>query len=105
MKIESFNPNSIVWENIPVEKKDSESGYSIIRSFEMGKIKIRQVEYSENYLADHWCDKGHIVYIIDGELEIAHQNSLTHSLKKGMSYIVGDDSQPHKANSKKGALI
>jgi|GEM_PF-4387406 len=26
----------------------------------MGNIRVRMVEYTPGYLADHWCNRGHI---------------------------------------------
>ncbi len=71
----------------------------------MGETKIRLVEYSPNYIADYWCDKGHVIFVLEGELEIHYQNETSHVVKKGMSYLVGDDSMTHVAISRAGAKV
>jgi hypothetical protein len=35
----------------------------------MGEIRVRKVEYSAGYKADHWCKKGHIILCTEGEME------------------------------------
>ncbi len=62
----------------------------------MGNLQIRQVRYSANYLADHWCEKGHIVHILSGEIFMEHQEAETKILQKGMTYLVGDKRMAHR---------
>ena len=105
MNICNFAPLSVQWEKISSEKVVGESGYVISKTQIVGEIKVRIVEYSHSYLADHWCDKGHIVFVIEGELIIEHKNGSSYNIKKGMSYFVGDNSMPHKAKSNSGAKV
>jgi hypothetical protein len=105
MEIESFPPSCINWTNLSSEKILGESGFSISRKQSVGKINTRLIEYSSNYLADHWCEKGHILFVIDGELILEHPNNFNQVIKKGMAYIVGDNSMPHRAKSIVGAKI
>ncbi len=105
MNINQLNPISFVWNDLPYEKLNGETGFSLIRTQTHGEIKIRQVEYSEHYLADHWCFKGHIVYVIQGTLQIEHKDAITHTLSAGMTYIIGDDTLQHKVKTDIGALI
>lgn len=105
MNIEKNHPTSVDWDSVPLEKIKGETGYSIIKTQTLGQIKIRQVEYSDNYIADHWCDKGHIAYVIQGELQIEHKNSTPHILTRGMSYLIGDETLSHKVKSETGATI
>lgn len=105
MNIENFLPLSFDWKNIPGEKINGENGFAMIKTQTLGSIKIRYVEYSTNYIADHWCDKGHIVYIIQGELMIEHKDNSIHSLISGMSYLIGDNTLSHKVKSTTGAKI
>ena len=62
-------------------------------------LRIRIVEYSAGYLADHWCQKGHIVYCIEGEVINEQENGDQFILKQGMSYIVSDDMSSHRSRS------
>ena len=105
MLIEQFLPKSFKWDDIPSEKVNGETGFASIKTQLFGSIKIRQVVYSKNYLADHWCNKGHIVYILAGELIIEHQIKTPIILTKEMTYLVGDNSEPHKAKTTTGATV
>lgn len=105
MTIENFLPLSFDWKDIPTEIVKGEIGHAIIKTQNIGVIQIREVEYSSGYVADHWCDKGHIVYIIQGDLIIEHKDGLIHSLKSGMSYLIGDNTLSHKLKSGNGAKV
>ena len=71
----------------------------------MGDIRIRMVEYSAGYIADHWCNKGHVIYCIEGKMKTELQDGRIMKLKKGMTYHVGDDSEAHRTSSKKGCKL
>ena len=104
MTIESINATSFVWDNLAAEKFDGQTGFATVRTQIVGNIKIRKVEYSPGYLADHWCEKGHIVLIVAGQLIIEHQDETEVRLDSGSTYVVGDNSMAHKARSTVGAL-
>lgn len=40
----------------------------LLVNIEMGNIRVRIVEYSPGYTADHWCNKGHVLLVLEGEL-------------------------------------
>lgn len=68
-------------------------------------LRLRIVEYSPGYLADHWCRKGHIVHCLDGEFESELQNGTKFILGKGMTYVVSDDLSSHRSSSKEGVKL
>jgi hypothetical protein len=68
-------------------------------------LRVRLVEYSAGYLADHWCQKGHIVHCLDGEFVSELQNGEAFSLTKGMTYIVSDNMSSHRSFSKSGVKL
>ena len=68
-------------------------------------IRIRLVKYSANYLADHWCSKGHIIYCIDGEMTTELKDGGLFVLKKGQVYSVGDNSDAHRSYTKDGCTL
>lgn len=105
MTIENIIPKAFCWDNLESEKADGETGYTNIKTQIFGTIKLRQVEYSSNYMADHWCDKGHIVFVISGQLIIEHKDNTILTLNSGTSYVVGDNSMAHKATSISGATV
>lgn len=103
MKIENIYPTSFDWDALTAEKSNGETGYATCKTQNFGSIKLRQVEYSTNYLADHWCDKGHVVIVVKGELIIQHINQTELTINCGSTYVVGDNSMAHKTKSIVGA--
>jgi hypothetical protein len=63
------------------------------------------VEYTPGYVADHWCEKGHILLCIDGELHTELKDGRVMTLKAGMSYQVADGAEPHRSSSSSGAIL
>ena len=105
MNIDFFKPESFDWSEVPTETLPGESGFTLIQTKMMEPIKIRKVIYSKNYVADHWCDKGHVVFVLKGQLLIEHQDTTVHTINSGMVYLVGDESLAHKAKSHEGAEV
>ena len=93
------------WDDFPEEIHQGTTGTAKWKILLLGDIRIRIVEYSSNYLADHWCDKGHIIYCIEGEMTTELRDGSKHILKKGMTYQVGDNVDSHRSFSELGARI
>jgi hypothetical protein len=93
------------WSTKPVTEHRGESGTAYWKTLQYGDLRIRHVQYSENYRADHWCALGHILYCLEGEItsELADGRSFT--LKAGMSYQVSDGASMHRSISKYGATL
>ena len=71
----------------------------------MNNIRIRKVEYSSGYLADHWCKKGHIILCLEGEMDTELDDGRIMKLTAGMTYFVGDDCEAHRTSSKNGCKL
>jgi len=94
------------WSQLPVAVFPGESGTATIRARQLGDTQLRLVVYSANYVADHWCHKGHIVFVVSGQLAVEHQHGPSYSLTPGTSYHVADDDGPsHRVRSENGATI
>lgn len=94
------------WSNIPVTEHPGESGKAFWRTLQIGDIRIRVVEYTPGYLADHWCDRGHILYVLEGELETELRDGRVFTLKAGMSYQVSDfGDAAHRSATAGGAKL
>ncbi|MBC8173939.1 MAG: DHCW motif cupin fold protein [Chitinophagales bacterium] len=93
------------WNNIPATQHAGETGIAYRRTLQFGDLQIRRVEYSKNYKADHWCEKGHIVYCVEGEMISELADGQKFVLKKGMSYEVSDDMSSHKSYSENGVTL
>ncbi|MGZ3750492.1 MAG: DHCW motif cupin fold protein [Mucilaginibacter sp.] len=97
--------STIDWTAIPKVEYKGESGTAIWQTIQYPGLRVRLVEYSENYLADHWCQKGHIVHCLDGEFITEQQGGEMISLTKGMTYIVSDDLSSHRSIAKNGVKL
>jgi quercetin dioxygenase-like cupin family protein len=91
----------------PIEaiRHNGVTGHAEWKTLHRDDVRIRLVTYSPNYLADHWCSKGHIIFCVEGEMETELENGTKHLLKKGMLYTVGDNSDAHRSFSKDGCTL
>ncbi len=106
MEIKNVPFTIIDWGMIePVEHK-GESGTSFWRVFEEGNIRVRMVEYSPGFRSDHYCPRGHILLVLEGEFFIKLKKGQIFQLYSGTSFQVADDeSNPHLAYTEKGAKV
>ena len=93
------------WATIDPIEHPGETGVATWRTCTFGTIRVRMVEYSAGYLADHWCNKGHILLCLSGELETELQDGRSVALRPGMSYQVADDTLPHRSRTATGAVL
>lgn len=93
------------WTRIEATEHKGERGAAIWRTQQFGNIRVRMVEYTPGYLADHWCVKGHILLCIEGELHTELEDGHTFILKPGMSYQVADNAEPHRSSTECGARL
>lgn len=96
---------TIDWDTIPRIEYTGESGTAYWQTKQFAGLRIRIVEYSENYKADHWCKKGHIVYCLQGEVVNELKDGTQSILTEGMSYVVSDDLSSHRSMTKKGVRL
>ncbi len=90
------------WSVVPATHHPGETGSATWRTRQFGGIRVRMVEYSPDYLADHWCEKGHILLCLAGELVTELADGRTFVLKPGMSYQVADGAEPHRSRTGAG---
>jgi hypothetical protein len=88
------------WSTIPRTDHPGETGMAHWRTRQFGAIRVRMVEYSAGYLADHWCEKGHILLCLTGELETELADGSVAILKPGMSYQVADGAMAHRSRTR-----
>lgn len=96
---------TIDWSNIKPTEHPGESGMAYWKTMEYGGLRIRMVEYSASYKADHWCELGHIIFCIKGELQSELADGTIHVLKENMSYHVSDQMSKHRSITKDGVLL
>lgn len=105
MKIEAVPFEVTDWLQITPTEHPGETGTAWWRTREMGNIRVRMVEYSPGYLADHWCSRGHVLLVLEGELVTELQDGSAHLLKPGQSYEVADGVAPHRSRTETGARL
>lgn len=93
------------WSAVPKTEHKGERGTAWWRTRQFGAIRVRMVEYSPGYLADHWCVKGHILLCTEGRLDTELKDGRTFTLKAGMSYQVADNAEPHRSSTEEGATL
>jgi hypothetical protein len=96
---------SIDWANIEKTEHPGEKGTSFWQTLQLAGLRIRKVEYSAGYLADHWCQKGHIVHCLEGEFVSELENGERFTLSKGMTYVVSDNLSSHRSVSANGVQL
>lgn len=93
------------WSTVPSTRHQGETGEAFWRTRQFADIRVRMVEYSPGYSADHWCSKGHILYVLSGELVTELEDGRTFTLSPGQSYQVADGSEPHRSRTATGAKL
>ncbi|NML21374.1 hypothetical protein HHL16_10845 [Pseudoflavitalea sp. G-6-1-2] len=90
---------TIDWSTIEKTIHPGTTGEAYWQTVQSAGLRIRIVEYSEGYLADHWCQKGHIVHCLEGEFVSEMENGSAFSLTKGMTYVVSDNLSSHRSKT------
>jgi hypothetical protein len=105
MKQKNFSFQTIDWSGITRTEHKGEAGNAFWQTVQLEGLRIRIVEYSEGYLADHWCTKGHIVHCLEGEFVSELQGGEKFVLKKGMTYVVTDEMSSHRSQTRNGVRL
>ena len=105
MQISGISFGTIDWSQIEPAEHKGESGTAYWRTQNFGEIRVRMVEYTPGYLADHWCVKGHVIFCVEGQLETRLEDGRVFTLKPGMSYVVADSVAPHRSFTEIGAKL
>ncbi|HTD05770.1 DHCW motif cupin fold protein [Undibacterium sp.] len=105
MKISGIPFGITDWSNVEKTEHAGETGRAYWRALQFGDIRVRMVEYSAGYLADHWCSKGHILLCLSGSMETELQDGRKFTLTPGVSYQVADQAEAHRSYSQDGATL
>jgi hypothetical protein len=93
--------STIDWNTISKTEHKGKNGTAIWQTIQYPGLRIRIVEYSDGYEADHWCQKGHIVYCLEGEVINEQENGESFVLSQGMGYVVSDELSSHRSKTHK----
>jgi len=105
MRMDDIAFGTTDWSAVEPTEHPGDSGVAYWRTREFGGIRVRMVEYSPGYLADHWCSKGHILLCLEGELATELEDGRRFVLKPGMSYQVADNAEAHRSSTATGAKL
>jgi hypothetical protein len=105
MRISDIPFGTTDWSLVERTEHHGERGVAYWRTRQFGEIRVRMVEYTAGYLADHWCEKGHILLCTAGELQTELKDGRRVVLKPGMSYQVADGTEPHRSFAPLGATL
>ena len=100
---------TVDWSEVEPTRHDGEQGFALWRTQHFGpqdnRMRVRMVDYSPGYAADHWCSKGHVLLCLEGELETTLEDGRVFVLKSGMSYQVADGAEAHRSRAPNGARL
>jgi quercetin dioxygenase-like cupin family protein len=105
LRIEDVPFMTTDWSAVPATEHAGASGKATWRTIEKGNLRVRMVEYSPGYVANHWCRRGHVLLVLDGELVTELDTGATTTLTRGMSYQVADDAGAHRSRTESGARL
>jgi hypothetical protein len=105
MRLVEIPFQTVDWASVPVTTHAGERGSATWRTVEVGNVRARMVEYTPDYLADHWCERGHVLHVLDGELSTELRDGRTFVLRAGQSYIVADGDGAHRSSTASGARL
>ncbi len=105
MKIDGVPFHTTDWSSVPTTEHPGETGVATWRTIEVGNIRVRRVDYSAGYVADHWCERGHVLFVLEGELTTELRDGRRFVLGPGQSYQVADNDGAHRSLTTGGARL
>src|SRR5512139_3342397 len=105
MKLAEIPFETVDWRKVEPAEHPGETGMAYWRTRELNGVRVRLVEYSPGYRADHWCSKGHILLCLEGELHTELADGRRFTLTPGVSYHVADGAEPHRSSTSIGAKL
>lgn len=105
MKIETVPFTVTHWDALPEEASPGDGGVGYAKTFQAGELRVRMVRYSAGYLADHWCDRGHVLLVLEGALDLELEDGAVHALGPGMSAQMSSGDVAHRVRTEDGATV
>lgn len=97
MKKLLINFNAIDWEIPSTGVKQ--------KIYSEGNSRLRLIRFSDDFVEEEWCLKGHQGYVIEGEMEINY-SGIKKSYKKGDGlWIESGELEKHKVIIEKGKFV
>jgi hypothetical protein len=105
MKLSDIPFGTTDWSTVEPTEHPGTTGKALWRTRQFGDTRVRMVEYTPGYLADHWCSKGHILLCMAGSLDTELEDGRRFTLRPGMSYQVADAAEAHRSSTSTGATL
>ena len=105
MKMTDIPFGTTDWSKIERTEHKGTTGMAYWQTQQFGSVRVRMIEYTPNYFADHWCVKGHILLCLEGELHTELEDGRLFTLTAGTNYQVADNAEPHRSYTKTGAKL
>lgn len=105
MKIEDVPFQTIDWLKVDATEHPGETGKALWRVFEQGNVRVRLVEYSPGYKADHWCSRGHVIHVLEGVLITELKDGREVTTKAGQTYVVQESGEDHRSRTDTGVRL
>jgi hypothetical protein len=105
MNIASFSFRTLDWSSVPREEHKGETGMAYWQTQMVNTIRVRRVEYSPGYKADHWCSKGHVLFCMEGTMNTELADGRIMQLSSNMCYFVGDNDEAHRSFTDTGCQL
>lgn len=105
MNIRELPFGTVDWSSVETTLHKGAQGEARWRTRQFGDVRVRMLEYSPGYVADHWCSKGHFMFCLEGDLETELADGRRFHLGPGMSYHVADGAEPHRSTTRGGARL
>lgn len=96
---------AIDWSSQPAREIHGTHGRALERTTSLGSIRVRLVEFSPGYEADHWCTRGHIAFVVEGTCTLRIDDGRAVTLSRGQSFTVGDEIDAHMLVTEHGAIV
>jgi hypothetical protein len=105
MKLESIPFAVVDWDQLTESSQSGDSGSCSSRTMELGDVRLRLLRYSADFLADHWCVRGHLGYVLEGDVVLELRDGSEYTVTTGMTFQIPDSSTPHRVASRRGARV
>ena len=105
MRIDNIPFGTTDWQSIASTTHKGDTGVATWRTRQFGDIRVRLVDYSPGYVADHWCERGHVILVLDGELVTELSDGRRTTLHAGDTYVVADGDGAHRSSTPGGARL
>jgi quercetin dioxygenase-like cupin family protein len=105
MKMTDIPFGTTDWSKITPTQHPGITGTATWRTQQFGQVRVRRVDYTPGYLADHWCQKGHILFVLEGQLDTELEDGRRFTMTAGHSYQVADGAEPHRSSTATGAKL